>query len=192
MDESIKKELEKPLNSKHVSQRKQSGFSLSYIEGHHAIREANRIFGFDGWSMSVDKLETTDCGINTNENIIIHCLAVVTVEAIGVKRQDTGSGSGIAKTMADAIESATKEAVTDAMKRALRTFGDQFGNALYDKEQKHVVSDPVDLSDDVLLSIRDAQSVDELRLVWTDICKSDSKYADAVSERRKELESRNG
>ena len=36
-------------------------------------------------------------------------------------------------------ESAIKEAETDAMKRALMTFGNQFGLALYDKDQKNVV-----------------------------------------------------
>jgi DNA repair and recombination protein RAD52 len=49
-----------------------------------------------------------------------------------------GFGTGIAKDYASAHESAGKEAVTDAMKRAFRTFGNQFGNALYDKSQKHV------------------------------------------------------
>src|ERR1019366_772431 len=42
-------ELAKPLDSRNVTSRQQSGRSLSYIEGWHAIAEANRIFGFDGW-----------------------------------------------------------------------------------------------------------------------------------------------
>ena len=43
------KELEKPLDRSKVKERTQSGRTLSYVEGWHAIAEANRIFGFDGW-----------------------------------------------------------------------------------------------------------------------------------------------
>ena len=39
-----------------------------------------------------------------------------------------------------AHESALKEAETDAMKRALMTFGNPFGLALYDKQQRQVTS----------------------------------------------------
>ena len=45
-----------------------------------------------------------------------------------VSREDVGFGTGIAKTLADAHESGAKEAVTDALKRSLRSFGNQFGN----------------------------------------------------------------
>ena len=55
-----------------------------------------------------------------------------------VVREDVGFGTGIAKEYAGAHESAGKEAVTDGLKRAFRTFGNQFGNALYDKSQKNV------------------------------------------------------
>ncbi|MEE9183334.1 MAG: Rad52/Rad22 family DNA repair protein [Acidimicrobiia bacterium] len=37
------------LSAKHVKTREEDGMTLSYIEGWHAIAEANRIFGFDGW-----------------------------------------------------------------------------------------------------------------------------------------------
>jgi DNA repair and recombination protein RAD52 len=67
---------------------------------------------------------------------------VCTVTAGGVTRQDVGFGSGFAKMIGDAIEGATKEAVTDALKRCLRTFGHPFGLALYDKERAHVQAAP--------------------------------------------------
>jgi len=35
-------------------------------------------------------------------------------------------------------EGAAKEAVTDAIKRTLRSFGNQFGNSLYDKSRSHL------------------------------------------------------
>jgi hypothetical protein len=40
--------------------------------------------------------------------------------------------------LGEALESAAKEAETDAMKRALMTFGNPFGLALYDKTQANV------------------------------------------------------
>jgi hypothetical protein len=43
--------------------------------------------------------------------------------------------------LGQAHESALKEAETDAMKRALMTFGNQFGLALYDKTQENVEDD---------------------------------------------------
>ena len=44
--------------------------------------------------------------------------------------------------MVAAHESAVKEAESDAMKRALMTFGNHFGLALYDKEQSNVEHKP--------------------------------------------------
>ena len=46
-------------------------------------------------------------------------------------RTDVGTGDSSKKMGRD---KAVKESVTDAMKRCFRTFGNQFGNSLYDKE----------------------------------------------------------
>ena len=64
--------------------------------------------------------------------------AKVRVEAQGVVREGSAGGSGVSKSLSDAIESALKEAETDAMKRALMTFGNPFGLALYDKSKSNV------------------------------------------------------
>jgi hypothetical protein len=53
-------------------------------------------------------------------------------------REGCGSGHGVGLTPGEAHESAIKEAETDAMKRALSTFGNPFGLVLYDKEQHNV------------------------------------------------------
>ena len=52
----------------------------------------------------------------------------------GVQREGTavGSGMGNPNSIADHHEAAVKEAETDALKRALRTFGNTFGLALYE------------------------------------------------------------
>lgn len=49
--------------------------------------------------------------------------------------QDVGYGTmENGKTKAQVFEKAKKEGTTDALKRALRTFGNVLGNCLYDKE----------------------------------------------------------
>jgi len=184
MDKKVEVELSKPLDRSHVSVRQQSGMSLSYIEGHHAIREANRIFGFDGWSYSIHSLSLTDCGKNTKGNHIVSAQAIVIVSAIGVTRQDVGYGTGIGRDIASANESAGKEAVTDAMKRALRTFGDPFGNALYDKQQKHVADV---LDDSIIDSINSAETIETLREIWQTKCNGDTRYTALINQKKKEL-----
>jgi len=66
-------------------------------------------------------------------NITVHDLQ----HSKSISREDVGFGTGISKTLADAHEGGAKEAVTDAIKRTLRSFGNQFGNSLYDKSRNH-------------------------------------------------------
>lgn len=116
-----------------------------YIEGWHAIAEANRIFGFGNWSYAIKELvkdsvsEGKDSRGNPQWQAAYTCIVRVTVG--DVVREDVGFGSGFAKQIGDAVEGATKEAVTDALKRALRTFGSPFGLALYDKSRANVGRD---------------------------------------------------
>jgi DNA repair and recombination protein RAD52 len=144
-DETIKLHLSKPLDAQFVAKREQSGRQLSYIEGHHAIREANRIFGFDGWSRETGNPTQVQCELKEGKSgpmWYVGYVAHSVVVAHGVARTGIGFGQGIDKDLGKAHESAIKEAETDAMKRALMTFGDPFGLALYDKSQEHVVTKP--------------------------------------------------
>ncbi|MCR9130756.1 MAG: RAD52 family DNA repair protein [Alphaproteobacteria bacterium] len=68
-------------------------------------------------------------------------IARVRVTAHSVVREGCGSGHGIGVDLGEAHESAIKEAETDAMKRALMTFGNPFGLALYDKSRANVGAD---------------------------------------------------
>jgi DNA recombination protein Rad52 len=145
--------LKAPLARENVKEREQSGRKLSYIEGWVAINEANRIFGFDGWDR-----ETIECrmvcererkiGQQQRDGWSVSYVAKVRVTVrpgrkpdgldLAVHREGTGYGSGIDVDLGAAHESAIKEAETDAMKRALMTFGNPFGLALYDKAQAEV------------------------------------------------------
>ncbi len=132
------------LDGKRVKTRQQGNITLSYLEGYDIIDTANFAFGFGNWGYELKKLEQVSEEQNQNGNIVIGYKAIVSVTVFDVHhkhyvvREDVGYGTGIAREYASAHESAGKEAVTDAMKRAFRTFGNQFGNALYDKEQRNV------------------------------------------------------
>jgi len=141
------KDLRADLSSAHVKKRTQGGRAVSYIEGWHAIAEANRIFGFDGWTR-----ETVECKcVNERERAIgslgkpgwgVSYIAKVRVTVGNIVREGYGAGHGIDQDLGQAHESAIKEAETDAMKRALMTLGNPFGLALYDKTQANVSDDP--------------------------------------------------
>jgi DNA recombination protein Rad52 len=142
--------LNAKLDPKHVTQRAMAGRTLDYIEGWWAIAEANRIFGFGGWSFRIGTLELlskelVDGKYGKQWRVCYSCEAVVQVG--DTVRHDVGFGQGQAKPedLGAALESAGKEAATDAMKRCLRTFGNPFGLALYDKTKANVgVDKPVE------------------------------------------------
>jgi DNA recombination protein Rad52 len=151
--EEAKTALAAPLSRSNVKGRKQGGREVSYIEGWVTIAEANRIFGFDGWTR-----ETVDIKcVSERERTIgdakkpgwgVSYIAKVRVLAgsdLSIVREGVGAGHGIDVDLGQAHESAIKEAETDAMKRALMTFGNPFGLALYDKSQSNV-ADEVDES----------------------------------------------
>jgi DNA recombination protein Rad52 len=142
MTPEIKDELSKPLNKAAISSRKNfSGKGdLSYIETHHAIREANRIFGFDGWSretVQVERVATQPYQSRYGDDMIaVSYMARVRITVGDVVREGCGYGDGQAKAHQayTAHELALKEAESDATKRALMTFGDPFGLVLYEKD----------------------------------------------------------
>lgn len=135
--------LNSELESARIKTREKGNISLSYIEGHSAIETANNVFGFGNWDYAISKLEQVSQEVNQNQNNVVCYKATVQVlvhnenHSQDVSREDVGFGTGVAKTLADAHEGAAKEAVTDALKRALRSFGNQFGNSLYSKDKNH-------------------------------------------------------
>jgi hypothetical protein len=144
--------LAAPLNRANVQTRSQAGRSLNYLEGWVAIREANRIFGFDGWQRETIELRCVSesqrpIGREQKPGWGVTYIARVRIRlgsqangAPSLVREGSGAGHGIDVDLGLAHESALKEAETDAMKRALMTFGNPFGLALYDKQQRQVTS----------------------------------------------------
>ena len=132
------RQLRAKLEAKHVKTRKANGADLHYVEGWHVIAEANRIFGYDAW----DRRTLASHCVWSGQSGAYHGAAYtakvrVSVRAgdITIVREGSGTGEGKAPTPGQAHELALKGAETDATKRALATFGNPFGLALYDREQ---------------------------------------------------------
>ncbi|MFN9932538.1 MAG: RAD52 family DNA repair protein [Cyanobacteriota bacterium] len=140
--------LAAPLDRANVRQREQGRGKVAYLEGWQVIAEANRIFGFDGWqrqTIAVRCVSQAERAIGREQKpgwgVTYTARVRVTVTAGGrppLIREGSGAGHGIDVDLGQAHESALKEAETDAMKRALMTFGNPFGLALYDKAQRQV------------------------------------------------------
>lgn len=150
------KALEAPLDPRHVKPPPQGKYG-EYVDAHHVVTEANRIFGHDGWSYIITSLElcarTEAKDRNGNPQVRVAYRGTVRATVGDATREGAAVGTGMAKpeNEGDAHESAVKEAETDALKRALRSFGNTFGLALYDKTKADVgVPEPERISyDDV-------------------------------------------
>jgi len=158
-DEQVKL-LKEPLLKENVKTRDGTGNTqLSYLASFHVIAEANRIFGFDGWDTEILSLTQTDkteyekppynAGDKPKQMISISylCKLRVTIKSGDesvVVREDVGFGNGVAGKTAygigSCIELASKEAVTDALKRCMRYYGNKFGLTLYDKDDSALLN----------------------------------------------------
>ncbi len=160
--EAQSQDLSAKLRYKHVKVRRTPSGELSYIEGWHAIAEANRIFGFDAWDRETVGLECVWSDIKQDA-----CRCAYTAKVrITVRAGDTvvvreGSGSGEAKgcTPGEAHDMALKRAETDATKRALTTFGNPFGLALYDKDKNGVSKPKANGADLPVLQLKSATGI---------------------------------
>ncbi len=139
--------LQAKLDKANVKTRQQAGRSFSYIEAWQATAECNAVFGFDAWDHEVADLRLVmererkiGRDLKDGWGVSYLCRVRVTVRAGEhiVIREGVGSGHGVDVDLGQAHESAAKEAESDALKRALKSFGWRFGLALYDKDQEHV------------------------------------------------------
>ena len=126
--------LKRNLNPRYIRTREAQGRELSYIEGWFAISEANRIFGFDGWSRETVDTRCVFARENRGTFIALYIAKVrITVQSDGstIIREGHGTGEGRGSSPGEVHDVALKAAETDATKRALATFGRPFGLELY-------------------------------------------------------------
>ena len=173
-------QLKEELSTANVKHRDGTGNTkLSYLASPHVINQANKIFGFGMWEteimmlQQVDKTKYDKAGYNGGADkpmisISYLCQLKLTVKGEGgsTSHEDTGFGNGVAGDTAygigSCIELASKEAVTDSLKRCLRYYGNQFGNSLYDKDGVGAIS-----PDEIALSKKITESqLEELRTLY--------------------------
>jgi hypothetical protein len=131
------RQLKAKLDARHVKTRSGNGNTLHYVEGWHVIAEANRIFGFDAWDRRTLATRCVWTGMRGKQYATAYTSRVrirVRAGETVIVREGSGTGEGKGPTPGEAHEIALKSAETDATKRALATFGNPFGLALYDRE----------------------------------------------------------
>jgi len=131
------KALSYNLDESRIKTIDKAGMSFKYLETYDVINVANTIFNYL-WDYTITKLEEVARETNQNGNYVITFSAIVKVKIYDnqrnfITREDTGVGTGTARTIGDAIDNASKSAVSDSLKRSLRSLGGQFGNDLYSK-----------------------------------------------------------
>jgi len=137
LSENQIKALSYNLDESRVKTIDKAGMSFKYLETYDVINVANTIFNYM-WDYTITKLEEVARETNQNGNHVITFSAIVKVKIYDaqrnfIEREDTGVGTSTARTLGDAIDNASKSAVSDSLKRSLRSLGSQFGNNLYSK-----------------------------------------------------------
>jgi DNA repair and recombination protein RAD52 len=134
---TLQSRLDKQLGPEYISSRPgASGQKVHYLAAEKVIKLANEVFGFNGWSSAIQNIQIDFVDENQNGRISLGLSVIVRVTLKdGTFHEDVGYGHiENCKGKAAAFEKAKKEGTTDALKRALRTFGNILGNCIYDKE----------------------------------------------------------
>ena len=135
MDQKIIEKLEAEFDEARVKTKKVPGRpDASYLEAYDVIDKANEVFGYGAWGTTIIDLDLHETGGKTA------CVVTLELSVDGCfSRQDVGvviAAQSQGKELSpESLETAVKGAVSDALKRAMRHFGKQFGNSLYDKER---------------------------------------------------------
>ncbi|KAM3072290.1 DNA repair protein rad52 [Clarireedia jacksonii] len=135
---TLQSRLEKQLGPEYISSRAgPSGAKVHYIAAEKCIQLANEVFGFNGWSSQI--IETQVDFVDENATTLRVSLGLSVIVRVtlrdGTFHEDVGYGHiENCKGKAAAFEKAKKEGTTDALKRALRNFGNVLGNCIYDKD----------------------------------------------------------
>ena len=133
---TVTQQLAAPLDPSLVAQRQgRAGHTYAYLAGRVAIAQATRLLGCGGWGYDLvgevvpRELTTRDAQTGAVEHATAYT-ATVRLTVPGVPPRTDVGFQVVAEASAQGHETAYKGAVTDGLKRALRTLGAQFGNDL--------------------------------------------------------------
>ncbi|KAK0384915.1 hypothetical protein NLU13_7394 [Sarocladium strictum] len=135
---TIASKLDKQLGPEYISARSgPGGIKVHYLTAEKCITLANEVFGFNGWSSSIQNIQIDFADENPQTQRVSIGLSVIVRITLrdGTYHEDVGYGSiDNARGKAMAFEKAKKEGTTDGLKRALRSFGNLLGNCIYDQD----------------------------------------------------------
>ena len=134
---TLQSRLERQLGPEYISARSgPSGQKVHYVAAEKCIQLANEVFGFNGWSSSLQNIQVDFADEKPDGRVSLGLSVVMRVTLRdGTYHEDIGYGQiENCKSKAMAFEKAKKEGTTDGLKRALRNFGNVLGNCIYDKE----------------------------------------------------------
>ncbi|MDF1875799.1 DNA repair protein Rad52 [Sulfurimonas sp. SAG-AH-194-I05] len=136
--------LSYPLDGSRVKTLEKAGRKFSYLPTFDIINTLNLIFGYDGWETQVKRLDMISSTTNQNGNFVVTFSAIVrlkvwdTAHKHYIVREDNGVSVSVAKSLGEAMETASKASVSDGIKRSAKSFGNSLGNPLYDPQQRDV------------------------------------------------------
>lgn len=114
-----------------ISQREGAGGrSFSYIPWTETVRRLNEVFGIFGWSTTTPVVMLAD-GVYT---VSLALVARVLDDETGSVIEKTVAGVGSAVSRGANDDNASKSALSDAISRAAKLLGDQFGFFLYEEK----------------------------------------------------------
>lgn len=213
------RKLKEELPKSFILTRKNDG--LEYIAGYQVIDQANSIFGFGNWGYRLTRYPELHESKDVSGIFYYFTCAVETWVKDGaseIRREDVGYAEVTSTKIYDVkdqnqrptgekrggrpqFEVAFKGCVTDAMKRALRAWGNQFGNSLYDREDKLPTMEKESIGVDAqkelstyVQQIMDCQTVEQVEEVLNDLVQiaiqdewtaSQKEYIKGISERVK-------
>ena len=128
--DSIKEQLSASIPEEFVSKRKGAGNSeLSYVSGRYVKQRLNEIFGWDRWGYAVVRVEV----FPEKSSAFAHVRLEVITEGGAVCRDGLAYGYPAPKRVGteEGFDFAIAEAVTDALKRAAVSLGQNMGLELY-------------------------------------------------------------
>lgn len=141
--------LDADLARSAVKSRSQGGANLSYVDTYYVIKRLNECFGNLGWDSETVQMVEVPGNKDRNGVQLVAYRAMVRISAmiaVGdgsyLKVVKEGTGWGSDKSTLNPHEMASKEAESDALKRAAMKFGMSLGLALYDKSQENVEDAP--------------------------------------------------
>lgn len=143
-------QLDTPLDANLIKHRTGSGGrKLAYLKGSTEIEYANKIFGYGRWGYRiVSRSLEKSCDLDGRVTGYFYTVDLE-LFVLGAAFPFPGDGVGpVTTNTPDAHESARKAATTDALKRALRHYGNAFGLPLYDEDAL------VDAGDGVMVPVK--------------------------------------